>query len=67
MGFGEVLFPAKSRTEMRLLVHIPKQHRKRSYQIAVRQLWKDEEVGRVTWRLQRRRTLKELELAQEAE
>jgi hypothetical protein len=52
---------------MRLLVHIPKQHRKRSYQIAVRQLWKDEEVGRVTWRLQRRRTLKELELAQEAE
>ncbi len=67
MRFGEVLFPAKSRTEMRLLVHIPKQHRKRSYQIAVRQLWKDEEVGRVTWRLQRRRTLKELELAQEAE
>jgi hypothetical protein len=62
---GEVLFPAKSRTALRLLVHIPEQYRRRRYQIAVRQLWEDEEVGRVTWQLQRRRTLNELEQGHE--
>jgi hypothetical protein len=65
MRFGDVLFPAKSRTELRLLVHIPKEYRQRSYKIAVRQLWEEEEVGRVTWQLQRRRKLQEMEQAQE--
>jgi hypothetical protein len=54
MYFGDVIFPAKSRTALRLLVHIPKEHRKGKYKIAVRQLWKGEEVGRVTWLLQRK-------------
>jgi hypothetical protein len=49
--FGEVLFPAKSRSELRLLVHIPEENRKADYQIAARQLWEKEEVGRVTWLL----------------
>lgn len=59
MRFGEVLFPAKSRAALRLLVQIPKSHRKERYQIAVRQIWEREEVGRVTWQLQRKQTLKE--------
>lgn len=50
--FGEVLFPAKSRTALRLLVQIPEEQRKATYRIAVRQIWEAEEVGRVTWQLQ---------------
>jgi serine protease len=57
--FGEVLFPAKSRTALRLLVQIPEEHRKKAYQIAVRQLWEGEEVGRVTWQLQQKQTVKQ--------
>ena len=49
--FAEVIFPAKSRAKMRLLVFIPPELRKNSYEIAVRQLWEKQEVGRVTWRL----------------
>ncbi|WP_083340325.1 S8 family peptidase [Nitrosomonas communis] len=52
MHFGEILFAIKSRTALRLLVQIPERHRKETYQIAVRQMWKCEEVGRVTWQLQ---------------
>ena len=44
-----VLFPARSRTRMRLLAAIPKDLRDARYQLAVRQLWEDQEVGRVTW------------------
>lgn len=59
MRFGEVLFPAKSRTVLRLLVHIPEKHREEAYQIAVRHIWEREEVGRVTWQLQRKQISKE--------
>lgn len=48
---GEWLAPAKAREKLRLLVRIPKAARKHAYEIAVRQRWKDVEVGRVTWRL----------------
>jgi hypothetical protein len=44
-----VCFPAKSRTRMRLLVAIPAELRKERFQLAVRQLWEKQEVGRVTW------------------
>lgn len=54
MRFGEIPFPAKSRTALRLLVQIPEKYRKEAYQIAVRQLWERKEVGRVTWLLQRK-------------
>ena len=57
--FGDVLFPVKSRTALRLLVQIPDRHRKQTYQIAVRQFWEGEEVGRVTWQLQPKRMAKE--------
>ena len=59
--FDEILFPARSRAKMRLLVHIPERMRKRTYRVAVRQLWEGEEVGRVTWQLQPQQTLKEVE------
>jgi hypothetical protein len=58
MRFGDVLFSAKSRTALRLLVHIPEKHREERYQIAVRQVWKREEVGRVTWQLQPKQAAK---------
>lgn len=50
--FGEILFPAKSRTALRLLVHIPEEMRDGIYQIVARQLFEREEVGRVTWHLE---------------
>jgi hypothetical protein len=48
---GEAVFPAKSRMKLRLLVHIPKEYRENEYDVFVRQLYEEEEVGRVTWRL----------------
>lgn len=53
--FGDVLFPARSRTALRVLCQIPTKQRKGAYQVVARQLWKREEVGRVTWRLQPKR------------
>jgi serine protease len=49
--FGEILLPARSAAACRLLAHIPAAQRKLEYQVAVRQLWNEVEVGRVTWRL----------------
>ena len=49
--FEEMLFPAKSRTRLRLLVKIPEEFRGHSYQIYARQVYRKQEVGRVTWRL----------------
>lgn len=49
--FGEVLFPAKSRASLRILVHLPPKNRKETYTIVARQLWEMEEVGRVTSQL----------------
>ena len=36
---------------MRLLVKIPEEMRKQEFEIYARQMYGDEEVGRVTWRL----------------
>jgi hypothetical protein len=49
--FAEVSLPAKSQTRLRLLVQIPTELQKHPYELAVRQLYQDQEVGRVTWRL----------------
>lgn len=49
--FAEVAFPAKARIPMRLLVRVPKELRKHEFEIFARQLYDEEEVGRVTWRL----------------
>jgi serine protease len=49
--FDEVLFPAKARFRMRLIVQLPKGSRTAPYEAYVRQLHAKEEVGRVTWRL----------------
>ncbi|HEV2756491.1 MAG TPA: S8 family serine peptidase [Actinomycetota bacterium] len=50
-AFDPIVFPAKSEAACRLLVHIPEEHRRNGYEIAVKQVWEDLEVGRVTWRL----------------
>jgi hypothetical protein len=47
----ELQFPAKSRAKLRLMVHIPKEEYRNEYEVYVRQLFEEEEVGRVTWRL----------------
>lgn len=54
-SLGEILFPAKSRAELRLLVQIPKEYRDRAYEVFVRQVYEEMEVGRITWRLTNRR------------
>ncbi|MBL8220431.1 MAG: S8 family serine peptidase [Bryobacterales bacterium] len=51
----ELLFPAKARIPLRMLVHIPKEHRGHAYQVYVTQHFREEEVGRVTWQLMKRR------------
>ncbi len=50
-SLGDLLFSARSRAELRLLVQIPKERRDQAYEVFVRQVYKDLEVGRVTWRL----------------
>ena len=50
-SFPEVVFPAKSRIPMRLLVNVPREMRKHQFEIFARQWFENEEVGRVTWRL----------------
>jgi serine protease len=49
--FAEVAFPAQIRIPMRLLVNVPKELREQEFEIFARQLYENEEVGRVTWRL----------------
>jgi hypothetical protein len=50
-AFPEVAFPAKARIPMRLLVNVPTEWRKHEFEIFARQMYGEEEVGRVTWRL----------------
>ncbi len=40
---------AKARHRLRLLVAIPDKLRAHRYQVAVRQVWEEQEMGRVTW------------------
>jgi hypothetical protein len=51
MQFPEVVFPAKARIPLRLLVRIPEAMRHHEFELYARQLYEDEEVGRITWRL----------------
>jgi hypothetical protein len=48
---GRALFSADVRHRLELLVAIPRELLGNDYDVAVRQLFEDEEVGRVTWRL----------------
>ena len=50
--FEDVVFPAKSRMKIRLLVQIPRKYLNNAYQVYARQLWEKQEVGRITWQLQ---------------
>ncbi len=50
-SLGEILLPVRSRSKLRLLVHIPERRRDMPYEIAVQQLFENRPVGRLTWRL----------------
>jgi hypothetical protein len=50
-SLGEMIFSAKSRAKLRLLVQVPKEYQSMAYEVFVRQMDEDLEVGRVTWRL----------------
>ena len=54
-SLGNMVFKAKSKAKLSLLVHIPKEYRKMPYDVSVRQTCKEQdqeqEMGRVTWRL----------------
>lgn len=47
---GSAMLHAKSYAECVLRVQIPPKHRQHAYEFAVRQLYREREVGRVTWR-----------------
>jgi serine protease len=49
--FRERLFKARSCGEVKVIAYIPPELRQRAYQISVRQIYGQIEVGRVTWRL----------------
>ncbi|SEL24053.1 S8 family peptidase [Nitrosovibrio tenuis] len=49
--FPEVVFPAKARIPLRLLIKIPEAMRQHEFELFARQLYERDEVGRVTWRL----------------
>jgi hypothetical protein len=49
--FADVTFPAQARIPMRLLVRLPKEVQRHEFEIWARQVYANEEVGRVTWRL----------------
>ncbi|WUR16018.1 S8 family serine peptidase [[Empedobacter] haloabium] len=50
--YGGITLRAKSRAALRLLVHVPEAQRDGRYSVAARQIWHQQEVGRVTWLLQ---------------
>lgn len=49
--FAGVAFPAKAQFPMRLLVNVPRKLQEHEFEIFARQLYENEEVGRVTWHL----------------
>lgn len=48
---GEIALPAHTAAKSHLLVHIPRERHDRPYDVAIRQLYRGGEVGRITWRL----------------
>src|SRR5262249_7616144 len=49
--FQEILFPVKSLNPLSLVVTLPDQHTDAAFELYARQLYKGEEIGRITWRL----------------
>ncbi|HSY47972.1 MAG TPA: hypothetical protein VLC46_04095 [Thermoanaerobaculia bacterium] len=48
---GQIELPAATRAASHMLVSIPAEHLQGTYEVAIRQLYKGREVGRITWRL----------------
>jgi len=47
---GQIELPAETAAPSHLLVSVPAAQRKRTYEVAIRQTWREREVGRITWR-----------------
>ena len=56
----KILFPKTKefRSQCLLLVHIPEKFRKYPYEISIRQMSDNQEVGRLTWRLTQKQEVK---------
>lgn len=50
-ALGEIRLPATTAAASHLLVHIPPDLHRKPHDVAIRQLYKGQEVGRITWRL----------------
>ena len=48
---GAIELKADARVASHLLVQLPDEHQGASYEVAIRQLYEGQEVGRITWRL----------------
>lgn len=48
---AEVLFPAEFKEEMAFVVLIPEASRGNAYELSIQQIFEQQEVGRITWRL----------------
>jgi len=59
-AFPDIDFPARARLPMRLLVQLPKEAQDQEFEIFVRQMHRELELGRVTWRLVPPKKLKAL-------
>lgn len=55
--FASVELPAKYRAKCRLLLHIPKELRRKTYEVALRQFYRQLQVGGITWQTGRRRLM----------
>jgi hypothetical protein len=59
LRLGDAPIPAKARMHARLLAQIPKAAQAHEFEVYVRQMFGEQEVGRVTWRLTPERKGKE--------
>ena len=50
-SLGEIELPVATSAASHLLVQIPPKQRNRSHDVAIRQMYRGHEVGRITWRL----------------
>ena len=50
-AFADIRLPARAAAPSHLLAHIPPESHHRPFDIAIRQLYRGKEVGRITWRL----------------
>jgi len=51
-NLGAIELPARTAAASHLLVHIPPEHHRQTHRVIIRQLYKNREIGRITWLLE---------------